>query len=261
MTLVSSIVRDAYRESNLIALGDEPSYDQRTEAMSRLQTSLSSVFGNEMGDPLTALPIGRNNIETPSGYPGYDNVPFSDWFAPLNVRLVLNVTATTTINLHPRPQDGSRLALQDLSDNLSTFPVTIVANGNLIEGSDTLVINESGFKASWFFRADLGSWERVSPLDWNDDFPFPEEFDDLFIASLAFRLNPRYGASTAPETVEAMTRVKRQFTARYKQQITKPVELGLIRTLGTGSYYDAYGESQDSESLFFSGIAIPFYLV
>src|SRR3546814_5364482 len=54
---------------------------------------VKSVFGDEVGEPLTALPIGSLNIDRPSGYPWWDTVPDGDWFVPKNTRAVFNLEA------------------------------------------------------------------------------------------------------------------------------------------------------------------------
>jgi hypothetical protein len=121
MTIVSQIIADGYRESNLIPINGTPSTDQTSEALRLLNRLVSSVYGNEAGDQLNPLPIGNNNISKPSGYPYY-NVPSGDWFVPLNSQLVLNTTVATSVWLHPMPEDGSRFSFIDKSSNLATFP-------------------------------------------------------------------------------------------------------------------------------------------
>src|SRR3546814_10171580 len=83
---------------------------------------VKSVFGDEVGEPLTALPIGSLNIDRPSGYPWWDTVPDGDWFVPKNTRAVFNLEAPLDLYLHPEPDDGSRLAVVDVAGNLATNP-------------------------------------------------------------------------------------------------------------------------------------------
>src|SRR3546814_13330053 len=90
MTLVSQIITDSFRKSNLIAIGTTPTAAQQTEALRYLNRMVKSVFGDEVGEPLTALPIGSLNIDRPSGYPWWDTVPAGDWFVPTNTRTVFN---------------------------------------------------------------------------------------------------------------------------------------------------------------------------
>lgn len=177
MTTVSQIIADAYRESNLKAIGTTPTDEENAEALPRLQSLVSSMLGNEAGVKLSVIPIGRNNINRPSGWPYYTGTPFVDWFVPLNVRLALNLDSAEEVNLHPMPQDGSRFAIADLSGNLATNNLTVNGNGRTIEGADTLVLNTSEIKEEWFYRDDTGDWSRVTNLTLDDPMPYPQDFD------------------------------------------------------------------------------------
>ena len=126
MTTLAEIIRSAYREGDLIPIARDPTPAEQAEALPRLQSLLASVLGNEAGEKLETLPIGNNNISAPLGYPAWQ--PLISWWAPLNVRLVCNLTGATPINLNPMPEDGSRLAVQDMSGNFATYPLTLVGN-------------------------------------------------------------------------------------------------------------------------------------
>lgn len=211
MTLASSIILDAYRESNLIPLVSSPSTAQVTEALRRLNGLLLSTVGNEAGNDLVDL-----NIDG-----AFDELTVvADW-VPINARLVLNLTASRSISLDPYARDGQRLAVVDILGNLATFPLTLDGNGRLIEGADTLVLDEDALVAQWMYRADIGSWVRIAGLEEDDEIPFPGEFDDYFITMLAMRLNPRYGQELPPLTAQALTRSRSQLRARYN----KPQEM------------------------------------
>lgn len=217
MTTLAAIIRAAYRESNLIPVRSQPTADEQAEGLERLQVLIASVLGNEAGEPLQALMVGNEHVEAPLGYPAW--VPNSSWWAPLNVRLVCNLTGETSINLSPTPRDGSRMGVQDLSANFNTSPLKLVGNGRRIEGQYELELNEASFNGEWFFRADLGDWRRVTPLTATDQMPYPIEFDDLFITMLAMRLNPRNGMALSAESKAALDRSREQFRARYHQVI------------------------------------------
>lgn len=242
MTLVSQIIVDAYRMSNLLAISTAPTTAQQDEALRYLNRIVKSVFGNEAGDPLTAFPVGNNNYQRPSGYPWWNTVPDNDWFVPKNTRVVLNVnTADINLYLHPAPDNGSRFAAIDQSGTLATYPVTVYGNGATIEGQLSLILNTNDFDAEWFYREDLGDWTRYSPLLASDNFPFPEEFDDYFIALLAMRLNPAYGTSMDDQSAAVMQRSGKQLRARYTQVIQTRSELGLIRHSKVAADRDQWG--------------------
>lgn len=226
MTLVSEIITDALRETNIIALGASPSAAESAEALRRLQNLVSSVFGNELGDKLTDLPLGQGSTR-PSGYPWYGNTLPADLVIPQNARLVLNLSAASTVYLHPYPQDGARLAVIDAGKTLDTYTLTLNGNGRLIEAATTLALSTESLAREWFYRADVGDWRRISNLTLAGMFPFPPEFDDMFITMLAMRLNPRYGQTLAGESLAAFNRSRGQFRSRYKQIIEQDSELAL----------------------------------
>jgi len=230
MTTVSQIITDAYRKSNLVSIGTDPTTAQQTEALRYLNRLVKSVFGNEAGNQLTAFPLGSNNISRPGGYPWWGNEPSNDWFVPKNIRTILNLTSSINLYLHPDPDDGTRFALIDASNNLDTYPVTIYGNGRLFEGATTLGINTAGYDAEWFYRADLGNWQKYAPLATSDTFPFPEEFDNFFIIGLAMELNPSYGQTVDEQAQASFSRSRNQLRARYKQNVPQRSELALIRS-------------------------------
>lgn len=229
MTTVTQIITDAYRQSNLLALGASPTSNQETEALRFLNRLVKSVFGNEVGEPLTAFPVGRSNISRPSDYPGYETTPGGDWFVPKNARLIFNLAESVSLYLHPAPNDGSRFAVTDPSGNLATYPVTVYGNGQAIEDATSVTLDTNGLDREWFYRSDLANWVRSIPLEADDTFPFPEEFDDFFITMLAIRLNPAYGTVLDSQSAAVLDRSEKQLRARYAQEIPVGSELGLIR--------------------------------
>lgn len=243
MTLTSQIITDAYRQSNLLAIGVSPTQDQVDEALRYLNRIVKSVFGNEAGDPLEVFPVGRNNIQRPSGYPWWNTVPDNDWFVPKNIRVMLNLEEPVSLYLHPEPDDGSRFAVIDASENVSTYNVTIQGNGRLIEGNFNLILNTDGVDKEWFYRADLGNWMLYAPLTMDIAFPFPEEFDDYFITLLAIRLNPQYGVMLDAQSKLVFDRSGRQLRARYTQNIPTRSELALIRMPKVSYDRDIWGTS------------------
>lgn len=244
MTLVSQIITDAFRQSNLLAIGTTPNADQQTEALRFLNRLVKSVFGNEAGDPLEVFPVGRNHIGRPSGYPWWNTVPDNDWYVPKNTRVMFNLDSpNVNLYLHPEPDDGSRFACIDASGTLATYPVIVHGNGRTIEGALSLTLDQDNYDKEWFYRADLGNWQVYAPLDLTDTFPFPEEFDDYFITLLAIRLNPAYGQMLDAQSKLIFDRSLRQLRARYTQNIPTRSELGLIRMPKVSWDRDIWGTS------------------
>lgn len=229
MTITSQIIKDAYRQGNILPIAATPTVPQTAEALRYLNRIVKSVFGNEVGEQLEPFAIGRNNIDRPSGFPWYDNLPDFDWWVPKNTRLMLNLQSPVDVRLHPVPNDGSRFAVVDVSQTLSQFPLTVRGNGRRIEGQEEIILDQDGEDKEWFFREDLGDWLLYSPLDTDTTFPFPEEFDEYFISLLAIRLNPAYGIALDNQSNLIFERSSRQLKARYSQHIRTGSELGLIR--------------------------------
>lgn len=243
MTLVSDIITDAFRTSNLLALGTTPTSDQQTEALRFLNRLIKSVFGNELGEQLTAFPIGSTNISKPTGYPWWNTVPDGEWFVPKNTRLMLNLNQSIDIYLHPDPDDGCRFALNDVAQSFGDHPINVYGNGRLIESATSIALNTAGYEAEWFYRNDLANWVKYAPITLTDAFPFPEEFDDYFIALLAMRLNPTYGVQMDPQTKAGMDRSKVQMQAQYKQMVPQQSELALVRMPRTSQDRSLWGNS------------------
>lgn len=214
MTLVSSILLDAYRESNLVALpASTLSSTQEAEALRRFTSLIASVIGWEAGENLKQWPVGLAGYESPP-----ECLRADIWrYPPVNSMLVLNLAAAETVYLPLHPSDGARVAVQDLGGNLATYNLTLDANGRLIDGARTLTLSTDDLNRTWFYRADLGDWRQVTTLAAADEMPFPVEFDDMFIILLAMRLNPRYGRKMDPLTATYLRRMQTMFTARYAQ--------------------------------------------
>lgn len=257
MTLVRDIIRDAFRECNLIAIAADPTTSEYDEGLRLLNRLVSSSYGNEAGEQLDPFPLGQNNISRPNGYPWYNQNPgWADWFVPHNSRLVLNLTAPLTVYLDPNPEDGSRFAVQDMSNNVAAHPLTVIANGHLINGATQQVFNTNGVNMEFFFRQDSGTWATLSPLGLDDEFPFPIDFDDYFVIGLSLRLNPRYAEQADSQSLLAYKRAATQFKARYRQHDFVWSELGLIRTSGARRRY--YDDTRFGNSQFVTGWALPF---
>lgn len=215
MTLVSDIIQQAYRETNMIPLGATPSAAQATEGLSKLNTIVLSAVGNEIAEPgFTEINIGGD----------FDQSDLVANYVPDNTRLVLNLEdGGIVVGLSPNPYEGQRVAIADVSGNLATYNVVIDGNGRNIEGSAELTLDEDGLSRHWMYRADTGNWVRINPLVSEDQMPFPEDFDDYFITMLALRLAPRYGQMLPQETLEILKRSRNQLRARYRNRRYVPL--------------------------------------
>lgn len=221
MTLISSIIADAYREGNILPLRKVPDAFQIAEALRLYNQNINSIYGGDAGEPLDDWPLGTFGVDEPGIVD--PRTPDLIQRPAINQRLIATNLAALTVYLTPYPQDGSRMGIADPYGRLATFPVTLDANGRTIEGGSTLVLNVDGTFQEWFYRADKSEWVKLNALTEGDENPFPEAFDTFFICGLAMRLNPRYGREMDPQTAVAFKANRRQFVARYLQ--SRPLEI------------------------------------
>lgn len=237
MTTIRQIIIDSMREAGVIAVDDTPEASQLDEALRRLQVLYSSLFGNELGEPLQPVNFGKAGLTNSYAKVLDASSEINSSYIPNNSRLILNVDAGGTLYLNPNPAGGARFGIVDNGANLATNNITVNGNGRHIELLDSVLLNTNSLNREWFYRDDLGSWIRVTDLDVDAQSPLPREFDDLLTTLLAFRLNPRYGAETSVEMIEVMKRIRRIFRARYRQSLEQAVETGLYRLTNNRIYW------------------------
>lgn len=227
MTLVSAIIKRAYRKNNLIPAVSSPNANQTTEALEMLNSLVSGIVGNELGSELSDLNHGGD----------HDQSNLIDQWIPNNVRLVLNLTTDTTVNADPYPYEGQRLAVVDVAGNLATNNLIVDGNGRLIEGAATVTLTTNSENRQWMYRADTGNWVKIEELEAADTMPFPVEFDPYFVLMLAIQLNPQYGQMLHPHDSEMLRRMRSQLRARYCNRAGQiPPDIGLVKREDT--YYD-----------------------
>lgn len=227
MTTARDIVTQALREGGILALGETLEAESLAEGLQRLNVLIRGMIGFDLGENLTVLNIGTEGLVTSEAIDEDYDDPLSSSYVPGNVFLHANLTGAKTLYLDPNPEDGARLAVLDLSGNFSTRPLTLDANGKKIETAKTVSLNTDNYSGEWFYRKDLGTWMKVSDLAASDTVPFPMEFDDYLVTSLAMRLSRRYGQEMLPETMSAMQRAGKMFKARYSTTREKSSELAL----------------------------------
>lgn len=215
MTLVSSIINDAFRESNILPLAKAPTAAQETEALRLLNQLLSAIYGDEAGEGLQDWPLGNFGRESPAYNLGWTDEHIDR--PQINRRLIAVNEQAKTVHLTLWPQDGSRMGIADPFGRLASVPVTLDANGRTIEGAATLLLDTNGLYREWFYRADLGNWMRLTGVLATDEMPFPPDFDIFFTILLAMRVNPRYGRMMDPQSAETFKGQKKSFVARYLQ--------------------------------------------
>lgn len=228
LSTITDLVNKGLREAGIIGVGDTPEAAEAEEGVDRLLRLISSLFGNELGEPLTSVNYGITGLTNAYAKQLDNSSEINSIFVPPNLRVIFNMGAATTVYLTPNPDDGARFALIDNAANFGTFNLTVNGNGRKIETTNSVVLNTNGQNREWFYRADLGNWVRVTDLADSDLSPLPQEFDDYLITLLAFRLNPRYGATTSQEMTTVLSDMRRKFRARYKQKAEQAAEDGIV---------------------------------
>jgi hypothetical protein len=243
MTTVRAIVSDALREGGILGLGETMEADAFDEGLRRLQTIIKFIVGTELGENLVDITYDTNGISLNHTNQDDETTEIDSTFALSNSRLLCNLSGAKTVYLNPNPRDGARFGVIDITGNFSTANLTLDANGRNIEAAPTVTLSTDSLNREWFYRADLGNWVQLTDIDEYGNSPFPEEFDDYLIFSLAGRLNPRYGVQTAPETVELFRRSRNAFKARYRQQQQVGSEFALQKIHPWNTWYYSYGDN------------------
>lgn len=251
-TPVASIISDAYREANIVALGNSPTTNQQAEALARLNRYVKGVYGFELGEPLIdwmipqpqrTAPVAANYPQAP--YPlstdasilpfplATEADPYVYPYPPSNSRIVWG-GSTITVWLPEQPENGARIQLVQGSgagDNGQDGNVlTIDANGRWIGAPGTATAQFTFSKESpiapqsWIYISDTAAWTLIADLALTDSMPFPSQFDDLWTTALMIRLAPRYNKTTAAETKLIFEQMLMKIKQAYRQ--TAPTVYG-----------------------------------
>jgi len=239
VTQATTIVTAAFRESNLIPIGQTPTSAEQTEGLELLNRLVQGMYGHEMGEELRDwnLPAPQRTAPVAANYPqlpypqGLDadllTTPFAfdptqDVFLypPANTRILWG-QVTVKAFFPEAPQDGSRMGLVQASGagdgGVGGAVLTLDGNGRTIQTSNTKTYSAPVTASQWLYRADLGDWVLVADMVLTDQMPFPSELDDLWICMLAIRMAPRFGKVVAKETELVATSMLKKFKARYRQ--------------------------------------------
>lgn len=246
MTLNSSIIQQAFREANLIAVGTSPTTAQQTESLLRLQSLVSSAYSSEAGENLTPWPLGNYSRSNDSKmWIGEQQLRYP----AINSTLVVVNEAAITAYLPVNPSDGARIQLIDPYSRLASVPVTIDGNGRTIEAAASLTLNTDDLNRTWAFQAENGNWARITDITLGGALPFPREFDDYFVTLLALRLNPTYGIKMDEQSMLRLKQQRRQLTARYAQsaplQINPDLSVSSTQSFGGAGVVDSWALGGD----------------
>lgn len=216
--LVADAINAAYRENNIVVVGEEPTAAETAEGLTLLNTFWRALLGHNIGENLTPWPVPPPTNQT--GIPEYivrEDLGSPFYLLPLqNTRLQIAISTATSIKFPANPDDGARMAIVDVGSG--AVQLTLHGNGSLIEGQTQVVDTVAAFSGkTYFFRADLASWQPIEELALDDQLPLPQEYDDLFITALAIRLAARHDKEIAQETVAVFNDLLSKAKARYTQ--------------------------------------------
>ena len=247
-TPVQTIITDAYREMNVVALGLAPTANQNAEGLSRLNRIVRSVLGHQLGEKLLdwQAPQPQRTAEVAANFPqlpypiGTDVgiLPMPNGVAydvcvapypPQNSRIVWG-GVTMTVFFPEAPDNGARMMLvqgSGLGDGgTNGDALTLDGNGRFIGAPGTA---QAAFTfnaatpfapALWLYTAETGLWNAIADFALTDSLPFSEEHDDFWTAALAIRLAPRYNKAISAETKAAFSNGLIALQTAYRQSGT-----------------------------------------
>lgn len=251
MTTASDIIAQAFREANIVPIGQTPTPNEQAEALPRLNNFIAWLFGTKLGELSWDWPIPpQRTAPVAARYPlrpENNALPSDVWpYPPNNVRLLAGNDTAETIYLPFSPNPGARIAVLNVG---STAPVTLNANGRFIEDAPSVVVTPAtDAPREWFYREDIGSWRRVTVLALTDESILPAVYDDLLVCALAIRLAPRFGQQALPETISTYESSLQRMKQVYKQYM--PVGGGFDPVLMSRQAHGGIGWTDDEGSLY-----------
>jgi len=218
MSTLSEITQRAFRESQILDINRAPSVQQENEAIEILR----GIILRKIRPAVTPIWLGDlSAVREQRGTVLKDFTSYAPQRAvPQDCYVNLLLTTPLTLLLPPSPGDGARLTFIDVGGTLATNPLTLVGNGNLVDGGSTETLATNNSNTSYMFRRDLAEWRPVTTvaLIGTAQMPFPEEFDDMFVIELAIRINPRYGKEVSEITGEMYQDIRSRFMGRYMSE-------------------------------------------
>ncbi len=201
------------KDESVTPIGKAPTDAEIAEALPRLNTFIAWLFGTKLGEFVSDWPVPPQRT---APVPADTALPSTVCpYPPNNARLLIGIDEATTVYLPFRPNPGARLGLADVG---SSAPITINANGRLIEGAAEITLTASeATPREWFYREELATWVRVANLGLEDESPLSFEFDDLLITALAKRLAPRFGSEVLVSTQETYAVSLSRLEKKYQQ--------------------------------------------
>lgn len=227
MTTLRTLVTRAFRVGGITQIGTDPEADEFAEGFTLLTDVINGLLLQTMGEPILPIYVGTN-ADITSDISSLTLLVSGDQ-APTNSQLLCNLFETTNIYLPLQPANGCKVQVIDLKGNFSTASLVLKGNGVKVENSTSITLSTDSLNTSWFYRADVGNWVKITSLAEEDESPFPAVYDSLITILLAMRLNPQFAVAPDPQTQFTLKDLMKQFKADYRQSVQLDSEEALLR--------------------------------
>lgn len=214
MTTLQPIITQGYRELNLVKSGEVLTGARLDEGLLLLLNVIEVTICGDAGERLRDWPLGDYGRQPLERY----NLSLQCYQNPrINCRLIATNEQAMTVYFPVRPSDGTVMAIVDPFQRLDAFPVTLDGNGRTIEGAASVLLDVAGTDRKWLYRADLGTWIRLTELEIDDEMPFPKKWDFFFSIETAIRLSGRSGRNIVAATAATHKKLRERFVNEYLQ--------------------------------------------
>lgn len=182
---------------------------------------IHALFGHRIGLPMTPMTVTASTTVANGGR----------YFAG---------AVAVTLTLPLQPCDGWWFGVSDTNAALATYPVTLARNGWLLEGAAAnLTLNTNGTAKEWFFRADVGNWQRVVDLALDDAVWFPDDIVRGLPAMLAMEVAANGYVVAVPDVVAAQANAAHEkISQRYAPRLRSNTDPGIRSIDGFHVGYD-----------------------
>ncbi len=232
MTKALTLVQNAYREGNLVPINVTTGVPivndgQAAEGLSILNNYVDSLYGLELGEFNFDWPVPpRQQSPVPARFPllpqNEDLQSNVFPFPPGNVRIILDLTADTTIFMPQSPDNGARYQFINIGD-ATTFNLTVVGNTRLVKGVASFTDTPGNLNGQrLLYRSDLADWVLITTLLDASESPLPSLYDRLLQIGTFQGLAPRFGRSMSPELADDKKRLLKRLKAEFRQKVPEP---------------------------------------
>ena len=211
---VRQVIQRSGRLHGCWAAGDDPTADEAVDALIAINSMKRAMFGTLIGPRLGPQPLSGAAGQAESG--GEYQLPGGAAF-----------TLTAPLN----PRSGSRFGVVDANLAWTAFPLTILRNGQLINGAAAnYVLSANGANTRFWFRGDTGNWIIEADFASLDSaIEFPDPLIDYMPNMLAVVIAAEYGAEVRPDVaagaMEGREAFARSYYRRGRNMVDPPIGL------------------------------------